>query len=52
MFKQEINESSIRQLARKEGVTESIVVGRLGHENPAFFSKYNYLRSRYEWANN
>lgn len=46
-----ISVSSIKQLAREEGVTESIVVGRLCHEDKTYYSKYEYLREKYEWAN-
>ena len=47
---QEINASSIRQLAKKAGVSESIVVGRLGHEDPKYFSRYSYMREQYQWG--
>ena len=45
-----INVSSIKLLARKEGVTESIVVGRLAHDNPKYYPQYSYLREKYEWG--
>ena len=48
---QPITVRSIERLAKKEGVTTSIVVGRLGHEDPRYFSKFANLREQYEWAN-
>ena len=51
-FKQsKIDLSSIKALAKKEGVTESIVVGRLGHEDPSYYVNYSFLRTKYEWGN-
>ena len=51
-FKQsKIDLSSIKALAKKEGVTESIVVGRLGHEDSSYYVNYSFLRTKYEWGN-
>ena len=41
---------SIKELARKEGVTDSIVVGRLCHQDKSYYPKFEYLREKYEWA--
>lgn len=44
-----IDLSSIKRLAKKEGVTEAIVVGRLAHEDPSYYVDYSFLRTKYEW---
>ena len=43
--------SSIRKFASLNGVSPSIVVGRLCHEDDKYYSKYEHLREKYEWAN-
>lgn len=45
-----ITEKSIRYLAKKENVTPSIVVGRLGHMNNRYFSIFSSLRLKYDWG--
>ena len=46
----EISEESIRAFAKQQGVTASIVVGRLGHLDPSYYARFAFLRERYEWA--
>lgn len=49
-IKKPINPVTISGLAKKEGVTASIVVGRLGHLDSKYYIQYSHLREKYEWA--